>query len=590
VASLFAGRYELIRRLGTGGMAEVHLAKQQGASDFEKIVAIKTILPHLTGVTQVLELFVDEARIAAQLDHANIVRIYDFGKSADMPFIVMEYVHGTSLSELMRRCAQSGRTLPLDIALYVMRCVCRGLDYAHRKTAPDGAPLRIVHRDLDPRNILLSYEGEIKIGDFGIARAEVQRHQTTAGTIRGKMHYIAPETMGGGTVDQRADIYSLGVVFYEMIAGCRPIEEKETFQLYQRALKGDHVPLQKAVPSVPPGLDAAIEKALCADRDKRYRDVGELLQAVEKSIDQQLKKSGSHSLRRLLHELFPDEAASPVIGPGESAEKPELHAAPIPIRGEPARGIDGAGLGPEISGTEIVPAKKRQSLAIWLASALVAAVLGLLLSSVFIKRDGAQEISEISVRKAPATPSAPTPINEVGSAPETEALSEESQPPVKGDEKKPAAAPLEGQGAPPPAAARIGYISANADVGCDVTVDGKSVGVTPISLREASAGSHVVRFSNASLGLIKTFPVTVSAKKETKVSAAFLATLMANATPWADVYLDGTKIGVTPVVRKDILPGAHTIRLVNPEKGKTYEVTRNFESAQSVNVNKDFSE
>ena len=215
------GRYELLDRIAVGGMAEVYRAIAKGAVGFERTVAVKRILPGYSQDREFVAMFIDEAKIACELAHGNICQIYDLGEVDNRYFISMEYIDGRDvrciLEELMKQ--KLPPKIPAPLAAYIAAEACTGLDYAHRKLDKSGRPMGIVHRDISPSNLLVSFEGEVKVGDFGIAKAAEKLSRTRTGTIKGKYNYLAPEAVRGLGVDNRSDIFGMGAVLYEMLIG-----------------------------------------------------------------------------------------------------------------------------------------------------------------------------------------------------------------------------------------------------------------------------------------------------------------------------------------------------------------------------------
>lgn len=213
------GKYFLLDKLGTGGMAEIYKAKTFGSDGFEKTVVIKKILPHWANDPEFVRMLVDEAKLSVMLDHPNIVDVMDLGSVENTYYIAMACIDGFDLKTLMNRMEEKGRKIPIDIAAYVTMQSAAGLDYAHKKIGPDGQPLNIIHRDVSPHNILLSYNGDVKISDFGIAKAASKGSFTATGMLKGKFSYMSPEQTRGETLNQQSDIFSLGIVLYEMLTG-----------------------------------------------------------------------------------------------------------------------------------------------------------------------------------------------------------------------------------------------------------------------------------------------------------------------------------------------------------------------------------
>jgi tRNA A-37 threonylcarbamoyl transferase component Bud32 len=208
------GPYKLLSKLAVGGMAEVFRAKRAGVEGFEKVVAVKRILPHLSDNKEFVDMFIDEAKMVAGLTHPNIVQIFDLGKIDKSYYIAMEYVHGRDLRTILRRAKEKGLRLPLDLSVFIVAQVCSSLEFAHRKKDEQARPMMIVHRDVSPQNILISFEGDVKLTDFGIAKAATKATSTDVGALRGKLLYMSPEQAWGKAMDRRSDLFSLGIVFY----------------------------------------------------------------------------------------------------------------------------------------------------------------------------------------------------------------------------------------------------------------------------------------------------------------------------------------------------------------------------------------
>lgn len=269
----YFGKYILLQKLATGGMAEIYLAKAPGAGGVHKFVAIKRILPQYSDVPDFIEMFKDEAKIAINLNHSNIVSIYEFGVEKKQFFLVMDYVEGKNLRQIGTKLKENKNSMSVSQILYVLREAAAGLDSAHRcLDGTTGRPLNITHRDISPQNIMISFEGEVKIVDFGIAKAESQLETTRAGTLKGKFGYMSPEQAEGlPTVDLRTDIFSLGIVLWELLAGERLfISNNEVNTL--RKIRECRIPsLRKLNPSVPIELERIANKALARDRNLRYQ-------------------------------------------------------------------------------------------------------------------------------------------------------------------------------------------------------------------------------------------------------------------------------------------------------------------------------
>src|SRR5262245_26827807 len=236
-------------------MAEVFRAKATGVEGFEKLVAIKRILPNIAEDDEFITMFIDEAKIAVQLTHANIAQIYDLGKIDDSYFIALEFVWGKDLRTIFERARKRGEILPIALSCYVISRICEGLDYAHRKRDAQGDDLQIVHRDVSPQNLLVSYEGEVKIIDFGIAKAANKASKTQAGILKGKFGYMSPEQVRGLPLDRRSDIFSVGIVLYELLTGERLFLGESDFSTLEKVRNVEIMPPTLHNPKIPEELE-----------------------------------------------------------------------------------------------------------------------------------------------------------------------------------------------------------------------------------------------------------------------------------------------------------------------------------------------
>jgi serine/threonine protein kinase len=277
------GPYRLVHQIAVGGMAEIHLAKTNGLAGFEKYVALKMIHPNFSSDDQFVQMLIDEAKITVQLQHVNIAQTFDLGRVDKTYYITMEYVDGCDLYELLRRSSERQIDFPVDLAAFIGKEVATGLDYAHRKRDVTGEPLHIVHRDVSPQNVLLSYAGEIKIVDFGIAKATMRARQTAAGVIKGKYYYMSPEQAWGEKVDHRTDIFSAGILLYEMLTGQMLYLEEDLQRLLDRVRKAE-IPPPSTVRPVPRRLEQIVMRALAKRPDDRFRRAGELATELERFL------------------------------------------------------------------------------------------------------------------------------------------------------------------------------------------------------------------------------------------------------------------------------------------------------------------
>ncbi|EPX59944.1 serine/threonine protein kinase Pkn6 [Cystobacter fuscus DSM 2262] len=298
------GKYQLIRKLATGGMAEVYLAKAAGPMGFEKTLVLKRILPQLAEEPSFVKMFLSEAKLAARLTHSHIAQIFDFGEADGAYFLAMEYIDGPSVGELIKKAARRQQALPFTLCARIISHACEGLAFAHGFKDPETRrPLHLIHRDVSPDNLLLSHQGEVKVVDFGIAKAAGQNHQTQVGLIRGKLSYMAPEQLRGETLDRRADVYSLGVVLYELLTGHRPHESKAKADLMRALLQDAPTPAVTFRPDLPEPLRRILDQALARDPGLRYQDCVAFQADLEEFIVESGKPVTAQHLAQLITQL-----------------------------------------------------------------------------------------------------------------------------------------------------------------------------------------------------------------------------------------------------------------------------------------------
>ncbi len=298
------GKYYLVDHIATGGMAEIYKAKTYSHGGFENLLVIKRILPHIGAKQDFVDMFIDEAKVSVALQHPNIVRIYDFGKLLDNYFMAMECVDGKDVRQILRQLARDGVYLPFRFAAFIALETCKGLQYAHDKVDVDGNPYGIVHRDISPSNVLVSYEGEVKVADFGIAKAESNAYETKDGVLKGKFEYMSPEQAKGVTIDHRSDVFSLGIIFYEMLTGRRLFKtDSDTATL--RKIRDEDVPAPSLVkPDVPPALEAIALKALTRSLDGRYATAAEMADDLRQYLFPATPDSLRDELAAFMKQLF----------------------------------------------------------------------------------------------------------------------------------------------------------------------------------------------------------------------------------------------------------------------------------------------
>lgn len=301
------GPYTLLRRLAVGGMAEVYIAKARGIGGFEKLVAIKVIHPRYSEDDHFVTMLVEEAKLSVLLTHVNIAQTFDLGCHEETYYIVMELVEGADAYKLLKRAAERPAKIPIDIAAYVAAEMCQGLDYAHRKRDMTGAPLSIVHRDISPQNVLISFAGEVKIVDFGIAKAALRSGNTEVGVIKGKYYYMSPEQAWADPIDSRSDIFSTGIVLHELLTGDMVYKEDNLPNLLDRVRKADIAPPSRLRPDVPLELDEIVMKALHKHPEERYQSAHDFGQALTQFLYGYLPSFTPSRLAGMMGQLFPSE-------------------------------------------------------------------------------------------------------------------------------------------------------------------------------------------------------------------------------------------------------------------------------------------
>ena len=302
-APLMLGPYELLQRIATGGMAEVYLARRAGPHGFQKVVAVKRILPQLAQDADFVAMFVDEARVCARLAHPNIVQVFDFGEHDGELYMAMEFVDGTTAARLVRAAASRGEEVPLDAALYIALGVLRGLDYAHNARDDEGKPLDLVHRDVSPGNVLIDRSGAVKLTDFGIARAAEIERRTDAGQLKGKLGYMSPEQVVGRELDARSDLFTVGIALAELVM-LRPLfSGPSEIDVLMRIRDADLSVLDRAGSRVPDDIRAVLFRALARDRALRYPSAAAFAEGIEEILRRRRLQVGPAKLAAWVERL-----------------------------------------------------------------------------------------------------------------------------------------------------------------------------------------------------------------------------------------------------------------------------------------------
>ena len=582
------GNYQLLKKLATGGMAELFLARQKSVAGFQRNVVVKRILPEFSDDPTFVDSFLNEAKLSAQLNHPNVVQIYDLGRVGKSYFIAMEYIKGFDLYTLIRVNKKNHTFLPLSVALTIISDVCSGLDYAHNATDVEGQPLGIVHRDVTPSNVLIPMEGNAKVVDFGIAKATARGDgKTKTGTVKGKVAYLAPEQVLGKAVDKRADVFSCGIVMVETLCNKNPFRGETEFSSLQNIVHGEIPKLSSLRPDFPDELEVIARKALAREPDERYASCHALLLDLEAAA-QKLGIAFSHPQ---VHEYLEREKATfeAELAPGEddgylstiasqpSVEilqqerdlQPEVQAGEARLR----TGLRNHGFEQE-GGTAFFHRMRRT----WVAPVSVVAMLAIFAIAFFAVQ---------SKNEAPAV------------RPLTAALPEET-----------------------------GIEVLSTPSGADVLVDGQLYsGKTPLRINNLNpARSYQVELRLPGYASEKTQvalehtgwrTVQLALAAEVAKQAAVIAPHSTGARneggkprkhdvvvvvsagqgrarfivqPWASVTIDGERIGDTPLPPQTLRAGPHTVVLSNSELGKSVTKKIDISAGQEVVIRENLLE
>jgi len=341
------GKYELTRHLASGGMGDIYLARERGLAGVSRTVVVKKLKPELATEPDQVALFIDEARIATQLAHPNIVHVYEFGVEADAYYLAMEYVDGPTLAHLCERAIRRDVDIPRQVSVHVVAEVARALDYAHNAKDPADKPLNIVHRDVSPQNVLISAHGDVKLLDFGIARSTIRLQQTQAGVLRGKFSYMSPEHIAQKPIDARSDVFSAGIVLWETTLRCRLFSGDTGMETLQMVREG-HVPRPRTLdPNYPVDLEAIVMAALERDPSRRFQTAGAFASAL-RTVLASYPPVEKEQIGLLVKQLFPGgEYVAPTLGSSERVTEPLSEISTRPARASRFAQVDSADASPD---------------------------------------------------------------------------------------------------------------------------------------------------------------------------------------------------------------------------------------------------
>ena len=320
---MLRARYHVVSKIAHGGMAEIFLALQQGERGFQKPVVLKRILPSLAQDPHFVRMLVDEAHIASTLNHSNLVQVLDLGKSGQQYFLVLEFVDGWSLEQVRRRAQKAKLKLPIPLALSIVGALCRGLAYVHTRER-NGKPLGIVHRDVTPQNVLLSQHGEVKLADFGIAKAVDRSEKSATGMIKGKFAYMSPEQTRAGPLDARSDLFAVGTVLYLLTTGKKPFDGPTDLDVIMQVRRARPQKASTVIKELNPDVERFINRALRADPAKRWQSAEQMADRIDTILVKLGQPSGPAPLKRWLETLAERDAAQPPAPDTAAATDPSI--------------------------------------------------------------------------------------------------------------------------------------------------------------------------------------------------------------------------------------------------------------------------
>ena len=441
------GQYVLLEKIATGGMAEVWKARKRGEEGFQKTVAIKKILPHLSDNQDFIEMFVDEAKLAAQLNHSNIIHIYDLGKIQSSYFIAMEYVDGHDLKTILRRGQDRDHPLGVELSLFIASKIGSALDYAHRRRDLNDKEMELVHRDVSPQNVLVSQDGDIKLCDFGIAKAASKASHTQAGALKGKLQYMSPEQAWGHNIDRRSDVFALAAVLFEMLTGKKLFTGDNEISILEQVRGARVKPPSELNDEVTPEIDRVVLKGLEKEAGSRYQSAGEMAKDLDSILYSFRPTPTSADLAIYMHRLW---SADPAVMPEPVVEDVKV-AAPVAIAAVAAAVTPAAGSArvatippPPIAAPAGVPMpawdgprlaagmdEKRSRLPIVIAAVLIALVAGAFLF-MRSRSSTAGEAASAATSTSPAVAASPRTPSETGTVLELTdtAVSSSAAPPA----------------------------------------------------------------------------------------------------------------------------------------------------------------
>ena len=568
MGDLVFGKYEIQHRLAIGGMGEVFYSLQRGVPGFERPVILKSLLPELAQQEGFIDQFLDEARVAATLNHPNVVSIFEVGQWSGTYYLAMEYIRGRNLAQVIRKALEQQTRIPAAVSMRIIRDAALGLDHAHRATDGNGQPLHIVHRDISPQNIMVRDDGLTKVVDFGIARATNRATRTATGALKGKLAYMAPEQVMTADVGPRADQFALGIVLWEMLTHRRLFKAERDIDVAKKVLEEPIEPPSSVVP-LEPALDAIVMRMLERNAEKRFPSCAEVATALDRLVGRQTQ--GALTPADFMRQLGTDDLVVKVKATPQSAGNfvISLKAASGPmehaevVTATPIAGVKGSG-------------PKKTSAAVVAVGALLALLVvgGLAV--------GLQSRVEPPPAPVDTTPVRPTP------------------PPVPVPE--PVVPPTVVEPEPPAAPAKLSVETTPSKA--SLRVDGRPLGQTPQEVELVPGQPHYLLVEKAGFrrieqeltltpGEAKSLVLKLEpldAKKPLAVPVPVVVApsppgfLTVNTVPWTKVAVDGEPLGSIPIASKKLAPGKHELELVNEGAGIAEKRTITITSGQTLKL------
>ena len=539
------GKFLLLDKIATGGMAEIFMAQTVGPGGFEKIVALNRILPNLSSNQEFISMFIDEAKVTSQLTHGNIVQIYEFGEIDQNYYLSMEFVDGKNLRQILARAEEIKRILPLEHVVYIVNKICEGLDYAHRfRDKREREALQIVHRDISPQNILLSYEGEVKLIDFGIAKTRSQDGKTKSGVLKGKFGYMSPEQASGTPIDQRTDIFSTGIILFEMLTHQRLFASNNDLATLKKIQEAKIPAPSLFNPDIPFELEEIVLKALSKDPNKRYQTAHQFHRDLSKFLHTLNPDFTSSHVASFVRSLFALEILEHKKTMIEVAKPPEIEKKVLEVTPEKTKVSEVK----ESTRTDVQWKADKEKVEeemplpqepythkVWLQIGVLGlAVVTLSLLLLFLNQNPTRMIQSEIPQQSKPTPVTQTSVLRIDTDPQN----------------------------------------------ADVHIDEKLFGQTPLAIphlpqhQELKILLKKAGYQDVEENISLTTPTHNINKILVAIGSGFLNI---KTVPNSDIYVDGTKIGTTPILKFEITAGKHTIRAVNTELNLTAEKDINIE-------------